>query len=80
MIDLFHEIPEGVVILRSGGIFRQAKVFRRGDGVYAAWGSGFIRLCGGGGTSSPRVTYDALSAEGVSYDRRTAPKWVGTDA
>lgn len=77
MTDLFHEIPEGVVILRSKGVYRQAKVFRRGEAVYAAWGSGFVRLCGGGGTSVPTVSFDALTAEGVAYDLRRAPKWEG---
>ena len=77
MTDLFHEIPEGVVILRSKGVYRQAKVFRRGERVYAAWGSGFVRLCGGGGTSVPTVTFDDLAADGVTYDLRRAPKWEG---
>lgn len=31
-MDLFHEIPDGHVILRSKGVFRQSKVFRRGRG------------------------------------------------
>lgn len=77
MIDLFHEIPDGVVILRSKGVFRQAKVFRRGTSVYAAWGSGFIRLMRGGGTSVPIVSFDGLAADGVEYDPRQEPVWRG---
>lgn len=55
---LFAEIPDAQIILRSKGVYRQAKLFRRGDHVFAAWGSGFIRLLRHGGTTVPAVTYD----------------------
>jgi len=54
---LFHEIPDAQVILRSKGVFKQAKLFRRGEDVYAAWGSGFIRLLKHGGTTVPTVSW-----------------------
>lgn len=40
----FHEIPDAAVILASKGVFRQAKVFVRNKEIFAAHGSGFIRL------------------------------------
>ena len=52
---LFHEIPDAQVVLRTKGVFRQAKAFRRNDEVYAAWGAGFIRLLRHGGTTVPTV-------------------------
>jgi hypothetical protein len=55
---LFHEIPDAQVVLRSKGVYRQAKLFRRGEDVYAAWGSGFIRLLKHSGTTVPVVSWD----------------------
>lgn len=55
--NLFHEIPDAQVILRSKGVFKQAKLFRRGEDVYAAWGSGFIRLLKHSGTTVPAVSW-----------------------
>lgn len=55
--NLFHEIPDAQVILRSKGVFKQAKLFRRGEDVYAAWGSGFIRLLKHSGTTVPTVSW-----------------------
>jgi len=55
--NLFHEIPDAQVVLRSKGIFKQAKLFRRGEDVYAAWGSGFIRLLKHSGTTVPAVSW-----------------------
>lgn len=56
--SLFHEIPDAQIVLRSRGVYRQVKLFRRGDGVYAAWGSGFIRLLRHSGTTVPTISYD----------------------
>jgi len=75
MIDLFHEIPEGVVILRSKGVFKQAKLFRRGENVYASHGTGFVRLLQGGGTTVPTINWLDLHAEGVRTIERAGPKW-----
>ena len=55
---LFSEISDAQVILRSKGVYRQVKLFRRGEHVYAAWGSGFIRLLKHSGTTVPTVTWD----------------------
>ena len=64
-MDLFHIIEDGVVHLRAKGVYREAKVYRRGRGVFAKWGSGFIRLIGGGGTTLSNVSWEAIDAEGV---------------
>lgn len=61
MNDLFHIIEDAQVILRSKGTFYQKKVYRRGDRLFAGWGSGFIRLGGGDATSCPNVSYESLN-------------------
>lgn len=71
--NLFHEIPYAQAVLQSKGVYRQAKLFRRGDAIYAAWGSGFIRLMGGSGTSVPTVSW---SSDDYPVSR-SAPKWPG---
>lgn len=76
---LFHEIPDAQVILRSKGVYRQAKLFRRGEDVFAAWGSGFIRLLSAGGTTVPAVHYLASEQRGlgIAFVEGKAPKWGG---
>lgn len=59
--NLFHEIADAQVILRSKGVFKQAKLFRRGEHVYAAYGSGYIRLLKHSGTTVPAVSWDVDS-------------------
>jgi hypothetical protein len=60
MANLFHIIPEAQAILLTKGVFKQAKVYRRGNRIYAQWGSGFIRLGGRDATSCPGVSYESL--------------------
>lgn len=57
MIQLFHVIDDAQVILRSKGVYRQSKVYRRDTALYAAWGGGFIQLRGNDGTSRPDVSW-----------------------
>lgn len=57
-MTLFTEIPDAQVVLRSKGVYRQVKLFARGDQVFAAWGSGYIRLLKHSGTTVPVVTWD----------------------
>ena len=75
-MERFHIIDDGAVILRSKGVFRQAKVYRRGEGVYAALGAGFIRLTGASGTTNPHVSWLDVEAEGVVVRPGLAPKYV----
>jgi len=66
--QLFTPIIDGIVILLKNGVFSQADLYRRGEGVYAKQGSGFIRLRNNGETSVNNVRW--LELEGVSliYD------------
>lgn len=61
MDDLFHIIQDANVILRTkNGVYRQAKVYRRGNRFFAGYGGGFIRLGSGDATSCPSVSYESL--------------------
>lgn len=63
-MNRFHVINDAAVIIRSkGGIYKQAKVYRRGDDLYAGYGGGFVRLMGGSGTSHPNVSWDEIDAD-----------------
>lgn len=64
----FHLVDEAAVILQSKGVYRQVKVFRRENGLYAAHGSGFVRLYENHGTSHPTLRWDDIELPGnVSY-------------
>lgn len=60
-IERFHVIEDAAAILVSKGVYRQAKVFRRGDRLYAGYGSGFIGLYRQG-TSVPAITCEGVDA------------------
>lgn len=61
MDDQFHIIQDATVILRAkNGVYRQAKVYRRGNRLFAGYGGGFIRLGAGDATSCPNVSHESL--------------------
>lgn len=62
----FHEIPGAYAVLQSKGVWRQAKVYRRDNMLFAGHGSGFIRLYKHG-TSLPGVTLDSFDLAGAKY-------------
>ena len=62
-MDLFHIIEEKTVILRSKGVFKQAKVYRRGRDLYAGSSGGFVKLLKQPGTSNPNVSWDETDVE-----------------
>ena len=76
-MELFHVIEDTFVILLNDGIYQQAKVYRRGDSLFGAWGAGFVRLMGSGGTSRPKVTWLALDDRFTARDRFGAPMLTG---
>jgi hypothetical protein len=44
-MKLFTEIPDAIAILRlPKGVFKQSKVFGRGDRLYVAGGGGFVEI------------------------------------
>lgn len=69
MADLFHQIPDGVAILQSGGVYKQVDLYERAGYIYAKWGSGFVGLRSSSkGTSHPRVLWVELEGITPHYD------------
>lgn len=64
-MDRFHIIDDAAAILVCKGVYRQAKVYSRGTALFAAHGSGFIRLYRDG-TSLPNVRCEALDVRGLA--------------
>ncbi len=62
-MNLFSLIPDATIILRSNGVYRQAKAYSRGEHVYAGHGSGFVRLHKQPGTSNPNILWDETDVE-----------------
>lgn len=56
----FHIIEGASVVLRSKGLFRQAKVFHLQGELFAEFNRAFIKLSGKQDTSAPSVTYQNL--------------------
>lgn len=56
-MERFHVIEDAAAILRIKGVYRQVKIYRRGDALFAGYGAGFVKLSPGGGTSHPNVSW-----------------------
>lgn len=66
---LFYLVEGAVVITRSKGVFKQAKVYERNGLLYAQHGGGFIRL-NRTGTSNPNVFIDGLEVpDGFGFNK-----------
>lgn len=77
-MERFHLIDEAAAILITRGVYRQAKVYRRGDELFAAHGSGFIRLYAKQGTSLPNTLIAGIDLPPgkVSADPLGRLSWV----
>ena len=70
-MDLFHEIPDAFAVTRQrGGVYRQVKVYRRGDQIFVAAKGGYVRVLKAfgdhWGTSNPDTTVIGLTASVAS--------------
>lgn len=70
----FHIIEDGAVILRSRGVFRQAKLYRRGRELYASTAGGFVRLHKEG-TSVPNLQLVDFDAAGFETEADVLGRW-----
>lgn len=59
-MERFHVVEDAAVILRSRGVYKQAKVYLRGSAVYAGAAGGFVRLYRDGGTGVPSLSWDDI--------------------
>lgn len=62
----FHIIQDAEVITISKSVFKQAKVYHRGDALYVGAGGGYVRLYAGGNTGLPNLRWDDIEIPGVS--------------
>lgn len=73
---MFHIVDDCHVVLRSRGVYKQAKVYRYEGKLFAGYSGGFIRLLGMfgdlGGTSAPNVSW--LPGEDVRAGKRGFPE------
>lgn len=65
-MELFHEMPDEQAVIRVGrGVYKQAKLFRRGDQVFVAAAGGYVRVLkkfgDTWGTSHPATTVIDMS-------------------
>jgi hypothetical protein len=70
---MFHVIEDAAVITCSKGVFKQQKLYYRGDRLYAGNGSSFVMLMGSFGTSTPNVSWREII--GYTHDINN-PKYV----
>lgn len=62
-MERFTIIDDEAVVLRSKGVYRQAKLYRRGKELFAGWGGGFIGLHASGTTSKPDISWLEVSVQ-----------------
>ena len=65
-MERFHIIPDADVIIVTRSVFKQAKVYRRGDALYVGTSGGFVRLYAGGSTGIPALRWDDIDIPGLS--------------
>jgi len=57
---MFAELHGDRALLRSGGVYRIAKLYILGDSLFAAYGAGYVRLYANGSTSRPKTSVDRM--------------------
>lgn len=60
--ERFHQLDENdaVAVISSNGVFKQAKLYIRGDRLFAGASGGFVQLYQDGRTSRPKLRWDGL--------------------
>lgn len=66
-MNFFTRVEDGHVIVRRGGVYRQADLFHRKEKLFARIGGGFIRLAAGGATSVTAVSWLEIDCGDASY-------------
>lgn len=74
----FHIIEDGAVILRSRGVYKQAKLYRRGRELFAGAGGGFVRLYKDG-TSIPNLQLIDFDAGPHRTEQDATGRWYLTE-
>lgn len=62
---LFHRVEDSFAVLLKSGVYRQSELFERNDFLYAAHGTGFVKLQQNGHTTVPEILWDSI--DGIKY-------------
>ncbi|HLZ24531.1 MAG TPA: hypothetical protein VKQ30_20645 [Ktedonobacterales bacterium] len=62
-MELFSLVEDEHAILKSKGVYRQAKLYRRGEKLFAGFGNGYVRLHPEHVTSKPDVKWHDISVD-----------------
>ena len=55
-MELFHVVDDAFVILRTRGVYKQAKLYLKGNDYYAGVAGGYVRILRYNATSNPNVS------------------------
>lgn len=71
-IELFHQIDDGVAVVRIGQIWKQTKLFQRAGVLFIPHAGGYVRVCDmfgdAWGTALPKMSVIDLEGTGVVKD------------
>lgn len=70
-MELFHVIEDATVIVRRKAVFKQCKVYRRGNYLYVGASGGFIRLHANHASGDANLSWDDIDLPGL--DGRPVP-------
>lgn len=74
-MNRFEPIEGGVAILQRGGVWREAKLYHRGEDVFAATAGGFIKIASNAATSHPKISWHDCEGSGIVTPPGRGPKW-----
>lgn len=82
-MNLFHVIEDAYAIVRKPkGVYAQSKLYHRGDMIFLAYGSGFVRIGQkfgeSWGTSHPDIKVIDFEGEGIV--NRADPRFLPASA
>jgi len=65
----FTVIDDATAVMYRKGVFRQVSLYERNGNIYAASGSGFVKLKYSGATSDPNLKWDEIDGvDGAEID------------
>lgn len=77
--NLFSVTDDNIILRTSSGVYKQARVARRGADLYATVGAGFVRLYQDNTTSSPTLRWECMEGEHLAtpdtYGRLVADRF-----
>jgi hypothetical protein len=66
-IIMFTKLEGDQALMKSGGVFKVVDLYAFEDGLYAQWGTGFVRLYQNGSTTKPKLFVEKLVTDRPIY-------------